>query len=162
MLKIKKEKSEPIITAKQLRFIDEYLIDLNGRQAAIRSGYSVKTSENQASRMLSKSHIIARVNERRRELSEVTKVNQEWVLNRLIEISNKCVQAVPVMEFDPIAKEMKQKKALNDKGEEVGVFMFDSNGANKATELIGKHLGFFEKDKQPINIFQGIQIEIVK
>ena len=157
----KKEKGT-LISERQLKFIDEYLIDLNGTQAAIRAGYNPKTANVTASQLLAKPNILARVDARRLELSEATKVNQEWVLNRLIEISNKCVQAVPVMEFDPVAKEMRQKKALNDKGEEVGVFMFDSNGANKATELIGKHLGFFEKDNRQINVFQGIQIEIVK
>lgn len=160
-----KQKTHPLelkITPKQLKFIDEYLIDLNGTQAAIRAGYSKHSANEIASELLAKPNVSARVSQRRLELSEQTKVNQEWVLNRLIEISNKCVQAVPVMEFDPIAKEMRQKKALNDKGEEVGVFMFDSNGANKATELIGKHLGFFEKDNRQINVFQGIQIEIVK
>lgn len=162
MRKIKQVPKDYPLNPKQLKFIDEYLIDLNAKQAAIRAGYSVSTAEAQGSRLLSKSHILARVDARRLELSEATKVNQEWVLNRLIEISNKCVQAVPVMEFDPVAKEMRQKKALNDKGEEVGVFMFDSNGANKATELIGKHLGFFEKDNRQINVFQGIQIDIVK
>lgn len=153
---------ETKLTERQQMFVDEYLIDLNGTQAAIRAGYNPKSARTVASQLLAKSNILARVDARRLELSEATKVNQEWVLNRLIEISNKCVQAVPVMEFDPVAKEMRQKKALNDKGEEVGVFMFDSNGANKATELIGKHLGFFEKDNRQINVFQGIQIEIVK
>ena len=150
------------LSERQLMFIDEYLIDLNGTQAAIRAGYNPKSARTVASQLLAKSNILTRVDARRLELSEATKVNQEWVLNRLIEISNKCVQAVPVMEFDPVAKEMRQKKALNDKGEEVGVFMFDSNGANKATELIGKHLGFFEKDNRQINVLQAIQIEIVK
>ena len=157
----KKEKGTQI-SERQLKFIDEYFVDLNGTQAAIRAGYAAHTANITASKLLAKPSILARVNQRRLELQEKTQITQEWVLNRLLEISNKCVQAVPVMEFDPVAKEMRQKKALNDKGEEVGVFMFDSNGANKATELIGKHLGFFEKDNRQINVFQGIQIEIVK
>ena len=37
---------------KRQRFVDEYLIDLNGTQAAIRAGYSVKTANEQAARML--------------------------------------------------------------------------------------------------------------
>ena len=41
------------LTAKQRRFVDEYLIDLNATQAAIRAGYSKKTAEVQASRLLS-------------------------------------------------------------------------------------------------------------
>ena len=40
------------MTKKQKRFIEEYLIDLNATQAAIRAGYSPKTANEQASRML--------------------------------------------------------------------------------------------------------------
>ena len=39
-------------TSKQSRFVQEYLVDLNGKQAAIRAGYSAKTAEVQASRLL--------------------------------------------------------------------------------------------------------------
>lgn len=41
------------LTPKQERFVSEYLIDLNATQAAIRAGYSVKTAQEQASRLLS-------------------------------------------------------------------------------------------------------------
>lgn len=40
------------LTDKQKRFCDEYLIDLNATQAAIRAGYSPKTAEQTASRLL--------------------------------------------------------------------------------------------------------------
>lgn len=40
------------LTEKQQRFVDEYLIDLNATQAAIRAGYSAKTADVQGSRML--------------------------------------------------------------------------------------------------------------
>ena len=41
------------LTPKQARFVSEYLVDLNGKQAAIRTGYSPKTAEVQASQLLS-------------------------------------------------------------------------------------------------------------
>jgi phage terminase small subunit len=41
-----------MLTAKQARFVEEYLVDLNGKQAAIRAGYTSKTAEVQASRLL--------------------------------------------------------------------------------------------------------------
>lgn len=49
------------LTPKQQRFVEEYLIDLNGKQAAIRTGYSPKTAEVQASRLLSKANVAAAV-----------------------------------------------------------------------------------------------------
>ena len=42
------------LTEKQQRFVDEYLIDLNATQAAIRAGYSAKTAQEQGSQNLSK------------------------------------------------------------------------------------------------------------
>ena len=42
------------ITPKQQRFVDEYLIDLNATQAAIRAGYSPKTANRKGNRLLSK------------------------------------------------------------------------------------------------------------
>jgi phage terminase small subunit len=68
-----------------------------------------------------------------------TQLTQEWVLERLKAISDRCMTAVPVMEFDYVNKEMVQKTDEEGKG----VWEFDSNGANKATENIGKHLGMF-------------------
>ena len=41
-----------MLTPKQSRFVEEYLLDLNGKQAAIRAGYSPKTAEVQGSRLL--------------------------------------------------------------------------------------------------------------
>lgn len=41
------------MTPRQQKFVQEYLIDLNAKQAAIRAGYSPKTAQEQASRLLS-------------------------------------------------------------------------------------------------------------
>ena len=46
------EGSEPQLTARQQRFVEEYLIDLNATQAAIRAGYSARTAEQQGPRLL--------------------------------------------------------------------------------------------------------------
>ena len=48
-----------MLNPKQKRFVSEYLIDLNAKQAAIRAGYSPKTAEVQASRLLSLVNAIA-------------------------------------------------------------------------------------------------------
>jgi phage terminase small subunit len=49
------------LTLKQLRFVEEFIVDLNGKQAAIRTGYSPKTAEVQASRLLSNAKVDAAV-----------------------------------------------------------------------------------------------------
>ena len=45
------------LTARQQRFVEEYLIDLNATQAAIRSGYSVKNADNISSELMGKTHV---------------------------------------------------------------------------------------------------------
>lgn len=121
---------------KQRRFCEEYIIDLNATQAAKRAGYSIKTAKQIGSENLSKPDIQQYISELKGKVSERLEIGVDWVVRRLKEISDRCVQAEPVMEFDYDTKQMV----------ETGEYKFDSSGANKATELIGKHVGAFEKD----------------
>ncbi|MCQ5364731.1 terminase small subunit [Anoxybacillus salavatliensis] len=75
------------LTEKQKRFADEYLIDLNATQAAIRAGYSSKTAGEQASRLLKNVKVRAYIDERMAELSRRTGVNQERILRELARIA---------------------------------------------------------------------------
>ena len=58
------------LTEKQQRFVDEYLIDLNATQAAIRAGYSVKTANEQGSQNLAKLSIQQTIAEQMTERSK--------------------------------------------------------------------------------------------
>lgn len=71
------------LTPRQQRFVDEYLLDLNGTQAAIRAGYSAKTANEQAARLLTYASVSAAILEAKRARSERTKVNADWLLDRL-------------------------------------------------------------------------------
>lgn len=71
------------LTSKQQRFVDEYLIDLNATQAAIRAGYSPATAEQQGSRLLSNVKVQAHVTEQQNARSERTRVDADWLLTRL-------------------------------------------------------------------------------
>lgn len=71
------------LTPKQQRFIEEYLVDLNGTQAAIRAGYSAKGAKVQAVRLLTNANVSAAVTAAKMARSEKTKIDAEWVLNRL-------------------------------------------------------------------------------
>lgn len=122
-------------TAKQQMFIDEYLVDLNGTQAAIRAGYSEKTAGVQASRLLANVNIRARIEELKKTRADRLNLDAYWVLKRLMDISDRAMQQEPVMEFDYVEQRLVP----------TGEYQFDSSGANKATELIGKHLGMFEE-----------------
>jgi phage terminase small subunit len=71
------------LTLKQARFIEEYIVDLNGKQAAIRAGYSPKTAEVQASRLLSNAKVDAAVKQAMRARSRRTGITGDRVVLEL-------------------------------------------------------------------------------
>ncbi|SDR37557.1 Terminase small subunit [Paraburkholderia fungorum] len=76
------------LTDKQRRFVDEYLIDLNATQAAIRAGYSERTARSIAQENLTKPDIVAHLAERRKELASNTAISPEAVLQRWWDLAN--------------------------------------------------------------------------
>lgn len=75
------------LTPKQERFVQEYLIDLNGKQAAIRSGYAEGSAEVAASRLLSNDKVRAAVDEAMEKRSARTEITQDMVLAELGKIA---------------------------------------------------------------------------
>ena len=73
------------LNAKQARFCEEYVVDLNATQAAIRAGYSRETARFQASDLLTKPNVVAYVEELQSDRSEETGITAAWVLKRLAE-----------------------------------------------------------------------------
>jgi phage terminase small subunit len=74
------------LTVKQQRFVDEYLIDLNATQAAIRVGYSKKTADQQASRLLTNVKVRDYLAQRQEERAQRTEITQDMVLKELAKI----------------------------------------------------------------------------
>ena len=72
------------LTPKQQRFVDEYLIDLNAKQAAIRAGYSPKTAEQQGFQLLKKTSVSEAINEAQQERQKRTLVTQDDVIRGLL------------------------------------------------------------------------------
>lgn len=72
------------LTDKQARFAEEYLIDLNATQAAIRAGYSAKTAKEIGSENLTKPNIAAAIEKAQLKLSERALVTQEMVVSGLL------------------------------------------------------------------------------
>ena len=75
-----------MLTPRQSRFVEEYLIDLNGKQAAIRAGYSAKTAEVRASQLLTIAKIQVALGAAMRPQSRNTKVTPDRVLAELAKI----------------------------------------------------------------------------
>lgn len=71
------------MTPKQKRFVEEYLIDLNATQAAIRAGYAPRSAAVTGARLLTNAKIAAAIAEAQAKRSERTKIDADWVLNRL-------------------------------------------------------------------------------
>lgn len=74
------------LNAKQQRFVEEYLIDLNATQAAIRAGYSAKTAHSHGSRLLNDVEIAAAISSAKMERAERTGITQDRVLDELAKI----------------------------------------------------------------------------
>jgi len=135
------------LTAKQERFCEEYMIDLNATQAAIRAGYSENTATVIGSENLAKPYIAERISVLRAGLSAETLVDAKYVINGLLEVHKRCLQQEPVM--------VRGKDGMEESGE----FKFEHSGANKSLELLGKHLGLFV-DKQEVSGPGGKPIEV--
>ena len=71
------------LTPKQARFVEEYLIDLNATQAAIRAGYSAKTANEQGAQLLAKLSIRQAVAEAQAIRSKRTEITQDEVIQGL-------------------------------------------------------------------------------
>ena len=72
------------LTPKQQRFVDEYLIDLNATQSAIRAGYSPKTAEQQGFQLLKKTSVSEAIEQAQQERQKRTLVTQDDVIRGLL------------------------------------------------------------------------------
>mgnify|MGYP000314355170 CR=1 FL=1 len=157
------------LAPKQQRFVEEYLIDLNATQAAIRAGYSPKTANEQGARLLVNVSIQKAIAKAMAERSKRTGVNQDRVIQELARIAFvnpqnvinpedasvrmeakeddlACIQSIKVKTMDGAkGKSIEREIKLNDK--------------MKALELLGKHLGMF-KDKVELDADMDLNITI--
>jgi phage terminase small subunit len=132
------------LTDKQAIFCEEYLIDLNGTRA-YKAAYKVKnekTASVNAARLLANAKISSHITALKTERSKRTEITADYVLSGLKEVAERCLQKSPVMKWDYEAKAMVQVE--DEEGRDV--WTFDSGGANRAFELLGKHVGLFGKD----------------
>ena len=82
----KQAPSKGRLTDKQRRFVEEYLVDMNATQAAIRAGYSVRSAYSLGQRQLGKPEVQAALAAAQQDLSRRTGITQEMVLAELAKI----------------------------------------------------------------------------
>lgn len=139
-----RKKGKNQLTDKQEKFVQEFLIDLNGKQAAIRAGYSEKTAENQASRLLSNDKVADRVSELKGKMAKKLEVTREMIVERL----NKRSQLV--QELQDLAS--KDKLTNDEQSKLIRLQMvIKTSDANKSDEILNKMLGFNEPDNSVVN-----------
>jgi phage terminase small subunit len=111
------------LTPKQTRFVQEYLIDCNATQAAIRAGYSAKTAEQQGSRVLGYVEVAAAVAEGQAAIAEKFKVTEEWLVGEFKENHRLAREGNPVMDRygKPTGGVMRQIAASNKAVESIAV-----------------------------------------
>lgn len=100
-----------MITPKQQRFVEEYLIDLNATAAAQRAGYK---DPNKGRQLVTKSNVAEAIQKKIQERSERVKITQDDVISDLINIKNRCMDEP----FDP----KNALKALELLGKHLGMF----------------------------------------
>lgn len=157
------------LTKKQKLFVEEYLIDLNATQAAIRAGYSPESAGQIGEQNLKKLEIKSRIDKAMAERSKRTGVNADRVVLELAKIA--FLNATDVIDTktatvkpdaspeDTVAiQSVKVKQSYSVSGEmtEREIKMADKL---KALELLGKHLGMF-KEKVEVSALNSEQSKL--
>lgn len=161
------------LTEKQRRFIDEYLIDLNATQAAIRAGYSAKRASELGYQLLQKTTVSEAIAEAMAERSKRTGVSQDRVIREYARIGfAKITDFVEWDDFGSIRIKPSNELSEDDAAAIVEVSETEtelpSGGVKRvrkirlhdkcpALEKLGKHLGMFT-DKISISGDMGVKI----
>jgi phage terminase small subunit len=154
-----------MLTAKQRRFTDEYLIDLNATQAVMRAGYAaknIKTAGEIGKQLLQKPEIKECVGAAIAKRSKRTEVTADHVVQELARIA--FVDPRQIFEWGPDGVVLRPSKELTDDESaivaEVSETRSETGGSLKvkrfdklkALELLGKHLGMFVERKEILGL----------
>ena len=140
------------MTKKQKLFVEEYLIDLNATQAAIRAGYSPETAYSIGNENLKKPEVKAAIDKAMAERSRRTGISQDRVLQELAKIGFAKITDVVDPDTAKILSNAKEEDLAciqsikikpNEWGTEREVKLYDKKSA---LVDIGKHLGMFKEN----------------
>jgi phage terminase small subunit len=152
------------LTEKQRSFIEEYLVDLNATQAALRAGYSEKTAYSQGQRLLKNVEIQDIIQERMKERSKRTEVTSDRVVEELAKIAFSDLKDFVHWDENGVTildSEHVDGSVLAEISETTNIQTFPNGGESeriqkkvkphdkmKALEMLGKHLGMFKETVQ--------------
>jgi phage terminase small subunit len=170
----------PKLSPKQEQFCREYLIDLNQTQAAIRAGYSERSAQQMANRLMLNDVIQARISELKKEREDRTEITADRVLQQYCDIADYRIE--DVMDFDGeecIFKPMKEwpksaRTAISSVKqtsetrrigkEEIKTVKveFKVDDRLKALDAMAKHLGLFDNFHTAMATLKSYGIELVQ
>lgn len=143
--------AEKKLTAKQKRFCDEYLIDLNATQAAIRAGYSKKTARVIGAQNLSKLAVKNYIDQRMKEKEAALIADSDEVMRYLTSVLRGQSQSEVVV-VENIGDYMSEARLVQKAP--------DEKERLKAAELLGKaHQIFVEKVEQTVDMDLNITVD---
>lgn len=152
-------KQENGLNPKQQAFVNEYVKDFNGTQAAIRAGYSKKTANEQAAQLLAKLSIQQAVKGFQQKVAQNTEVTVESLILELKKIAFSDVgkylepgnEVTDIAALPPEVRaavaSVKKTVTEFDGGSKTSVG-FTLHSKLQAIEMLAKHLGFYEKDNK--------------
>jgi phage terminase small subunit len=158
------------LTPKQQRFVEEYLVDLNGTKAAIRAGYARSGARTEGARLLANANIQAAVGTAKADRAERTGINAAWVLDRLrdeveadlADLYDEYGALLPVVEW-PLVWRTGLIVGLETVEQEVGgmrtgfVRKVKQSDRIRRLELIGRHIGVQAfKDVVDVSVTDGL------
>lgn len=146
------------LNIRQQLFADHYIKTGHITNSAVEAGYSKKTAYAIGSKLLKKVEILEYVQVRKKELEDLLRLSKARVLAKHMEIVEKTTQATPVMEYDVVSHKYVQATEIDKNGKEVGLYTFDSAGAERALENIAKMMGYNEAEKVEVNV--PIQVNV--
>ncbi len=155
---------------KRALFVQEYLVDLNASAAMRRAGYKTRNADVDAARLLVNPGIRAAIQEAMNARASRVQITADQVLQNIVDIGNRCMQRWPKMIGHGKERRQMTEMVVTEDGEEVvaHVFMFDSMGALKAQELLGKHLKLFTdkteitgKDGSPLVDLESVRAKLL-
>lgn len=146
------------MTDKQARFCEEYMIDLNATQAAIRAGYSPKTAQEQSARLLSNVMVQNRLAQLQAEQSRRTGVSADRVVRELAKIA--FANASDLIDLETASVKLDASRDDLAAIQSIKVKSFGEDGLEhevkladklRALDLLGKHLGMYKDASEKEN-----------
>lgn len=128
------------LTDRQQRFVEEYLVDLNATQAAIRAGYSQKSADKIGAQLLGKTRVAEAISKAKQKRATRTNITQDMIIKEVWELYQLCKVRVPMKEFDG-------EPVLDENGEPAFKAV-DANNAKAALDMLMKHTGAYQADNK--------------